>query len=102
MKIRLMADYGCYPLSWADVDKAGNIDPKTLPPSQETIARFQKWEESYNKKLNWDDPDNSSGFSAEEEESFDEEGISLWKELQEELTPDYEVVYFNKKLHRVV
>ncbi|MHC5729637.1 MAG: hypothetical protein ACYTXY_37035 [Nostoc sp.] len=33
-KIKLMADYGCYPLWWVSSDKIGNIDPETLPLSQ--------------------------------------------------------------------
>ncbi|MFM6024757.1 MAG: hypothetical protein ACKPER_17825 [Dolichospermum sp.] len=34
-KIKLMADYGCYPLWWASYDKAGDIDPQTLPLNKE-------------------------------------------------------------------
>ncbi|MEH1929068.1 MAG: hypothetical protein V7K14_17310 [Nostoc sp.] len=49
-----MADYGCYPLWWVSSDEIGNIDPETLPLSQETIKRLEKWEEIYNAKLNWE------------------------------------------------
>ncbi|MBD2385800.1 hypothetical protein [Cylindrospermum sp. FACHB-282] len=97
-----MADYGCYPLWWASSDKVGNIDPEILPLSKETITRLEKWEEIFNAKLNWEDPANSPGFSAEEEAAFEEEGISLWKQLQKELAPNYEILYFSESLRKVV
>jgi hypothetical protein len=103
IKIKLMADYGCDPLWWADADKVGNIDPGKLPLSQETIFRLHQWAKAYNATLNWSDPTDSPGFpSAEAEAAFEEEGISLWKQLQKELAPSYEVVYFSERLAKVV
>ncbi|KYC42209.1 hypothetical protein WA1_19690 [Scytonema hofmannii PCC 7110] len=103
IKIKLMADYGCDPLWWADADKVGNIDTAKLSLSQETINRLHKWAKAYNATLNWSDPIDSPGFpSAEAEAAFDEEGISLWKQLQKELAPNYEVVYFSEKLSKVM
>lgn len=102
-KIKLMADYGCYPLWWASGDLVGNIDPAKLPLSQETIDRLYKWAAVYNTTLNWDDPANSPGFvSPEVEADFDEEAIKLWKQLQKELAPNYEVVYFSDILGKVL
>jgi hypothetical protein len=101
-QIKLMADYGCYPLWWGGSDKAGDIDPETLPLSQETISRLEKWADAYDEKLNWEDP-NSSGFpSLGAKAAFENEGISLWKQLQKELVPNYEVVYFSETLRKVV
>jgi hypothetical protein len=101
-KIKLMADYGCYPLWWASADKAGDIDPQTLPLNQETISRLEKWAEIYDAKLNWEDPDSSGFPSLEAKAAFEAEGITLWKQLQKELAPNYEVVYFSEKLRKVV
>jgi len=101
-KIKLMADYGCYSLWWVSPEKVGNIDPETLPLIQETIKRLNKWEEIYNAKLNWEDPANSPDLSAEAEAAFEEEGISLWKQLQTELAPNYQVVYFSELLGKVL
>ncbi|WP_335083325.1 hypothetical protein [Nostoc sp.] len=102
-KIKLMADYGCYPLWWVSPEKVGNIDPETLPLIPETIKRLNKWEEIYNAKLNWEDPANSSGFLSEQAEAaFEQEGISLWKQLQTELAPNYQVVYFSELLSKVL
>lgn len=71
--------------------------------SQETINRLYKWAAVYNTTLNWDDPINSPGFSSPEVEAdFDEEAIKLWKQLQIELAPNYEVVYFRNILGKIV
>jgi hypothetical protein len=101
-KIKLMADYGCDPLWWADVDKVGNINPARLPLSKETINRLRNWAIAYNETLNWQDPANSPDLSPESEVAFEQEGISLWKQLQTELAPNYEVLYFSEMLGKVV
>ena len=64
-----MADYGCYPLWWASYDKAGDIDPETMPLSKETISRLEKWADIYDAKLNWEDPNSSSFPSLEAKEA---------------------------------
>lgn len=101
-KIKLMADYGCYPLWWVSSEKIGDIDPETLPLSQQTINRLEKWAEMYDAKLNEDEPTLSSFSSNEEQASFEEEGINLWKQLKQELESNYEVVYFSEKLRRII
>ncbi|PHJ58024.1 hypothetical protein VF14_20620 [Nostoc linckia z18] len=101
--IKLMADYGCYPLWWATSDRAGDIDPETLLLSKETISRLEKWAEVYDAKLNWENPGDSVGFSSPEAEAaFEDEGISLWKQLQKELAPNYQVIYFSNRLRKVL
>ncbi len=97
-----MADYGCDPLWWADADKVGNIDPAKLPLSQETINRLKNWASDYNASLNWQDPANSPDLSPEAEAAFEEEGINLWKQLQIELAPNYQVIYFSELLGKVI
>lgn len=97
-KIKLMADYQCFPLWWQETDKVGDINPATLPLSQETIYRLEKWAETYDRTLNLEDP-RLSGFASEKEtQMFDLEGISLWHQLRKELAPDYEVSYFSDLL----
>ena len=101
-KIKLMADYECYPLWWASSEKVGDIDPETMPLSEETVSRLEKWADIYDAKLNWEDP-NSSGFpTLEAKAAFEQEGISLWKQLQKELAPNYEVIYFSEQLRKIV
>lgn len=100
MKIKLMADYGCYPLWWAGGDEVGDIDPATLPLSQETLSRLEKWADACDAKLNWDDPASSGFPSPQAKEAFEEEGVSLWQQLRKELAPEYEVFYFSDRLRQ--
>lgn len=94
-KIRLMADYGCYPLWWDEPDQVGDLDPKSLPLTQEIIQRLYNWADAFDARLDFDDPDNSPEVTPEQTETFESEGLSLWQQLQKELFPDYEVVYFS-------
>lgn len=99
--MKLMADYGCYPLWWESADKVGDIDPTTLPLSSDTIRGLEQWADTYDAKLNWDDPA-ASAFSHESKLAFESEGIRLWKQLQKELALNYEVVYFSYTLNKII
>ena len=99
-RIKLMADFDCYPL-W-DIDDGGDIEPWELPLSKETIERLLNWQKIYDGIIDWNDPA-SAGFASEKEErTFEREGISLWQQLQKELGDKYQVVYQSQLLHRVV
>jgi hypothetical protein len=100
-KIRLMTDYGCYPLWWDEPDKVGDLDPESLPLTQETIQRLYHWADAFEARLNLADPSDSPEITPEEVESFEWEGLSLWKQLNQELYPNYEVVYFSSHFHQV-
>lgn len=83
--IKLMTDYGAHPLWWygptAEEMDEYNLDPATLPLSQEALVRLQAWADTYDSILNWDDPA-SSGFSSQaEKDAFEAEGIVLWQQL---------------------
>lgn len=98
-----MADYGCYPL-WV-YDESGefdNPDPAKLPLSVETVARLKRWSQSYDASLNRKDPASSGFANQEEDEAFEQEGISLWRKLREELGHEYDVEYFSERLNSVV
>ena len=88
-----MPDYDCYPLWHAGGEDVGNINPDNLPLSKETVERLDRWAKAYDLTLNREDPP-SSGFESEEASiKFDEEGQTLWKILQQELGPEYQVIY---------
>jgi len=97
-----MSDYCSYPLWGLDDDNIGDIDPKSLPLSETTIQRLEKWADIYDAILNWDDPASSGFASQEAKEAFEQEGISLWLQLRKELSSDYEVLYFSNRLQREV
>lgn len=93
IRIKLWADYGCYPI-WR-VDEVDNIDPEELPLSKETMKRLNAWQEVYDQTLNQDYPPLSCFSNPQAEQNFKQEGIKLWKQLRLELEPDYEVFYEN-------
>jgi hypothetical protein len=102
--IKLMADYGMTVLWGADPSRIGAIDPDQLPLTDELKADLRAWAEAYDKTLNQEYPPNSGFASQTEEEQFDAEGLRLWRALQEQLGPDYRVIYFrvrDKKLYEV-
>ncbi|CAD5982140.1 Antitoxin [Planktothrix tepida] len=101
IKIRLMTDYGCYPLWWDEPDQVGDLEPESLPLSQETIQRLYHWADAFETRLNLADPSDSPEVTPEEIERFEWEGLSLWKQLDQELAPDYEVVYFSSNFHQI-
>ncbi len=94
-----MPDYQCWPL-W-DVDEIGNIDPHTLPISQEAVARLERWAAAFEEDFNWDDPA-SSVWPEGKLDEFEAEGIRLWEQLRAELASQYDVGYFSQKLRRIV
>lgn len=100
--IKLMADYQCYPLWWDEPELVGNIDPAKLPLSQETLDRLSNWTSAYDATLNQDYPPDSGFGSEEDAQAFEQEGISLWQQLQKELAPDYEVLYFSEQQRQLL
>jgi hypothetical protein len=92
-KIKLMADYQCYPL-W-DIEKVGNIDPNKLPISAVLKKHLNIWAECYDEILVIEEP-RLSGFQNEMEAlAFEAQGQFLWRLLQKELGDTYEVFYFS-------
>lgn len=92
-KIKLMADYECYPLWFDSDDEVGNIDPNTLPISDSLKNELNKWSDDYDKTLNLDDPLHSGFKTINDEITFKEKGKILQKKLQAELNNNYEVTY---------
>ncbi len=101
-KIRLSTDYQCWPLWWEEADEVGDIDPKTLPLRPETIAGLERWAETFDSWMDLDDPASEQEPSDEEFQAFEQDGVRLWKQLQQELAPDYEVIYRSKRLGKVL
>lgn len=94
-KIKLMADYQCYPLWDISTGSCGDIDPNTLPISNILKRQLNEWSDIFDSTLNIDEP-KKSGFKTEEEEKkFKEKGYYLFKALQNELGGEYEILFHN-------
>ena len=99
MKIRLMADYDCYPLWEILPDGVRNINPEELPISATLKENLCIWAGQYDATLHRDDPASSAFESKHEEDMFDNTGLGLWKALRSELGVIAEVSYFSQKKH---
>lgn len=91
--LKLMADYNCFPLWESSDDALANVDPMTLPISENLIFRLNDWAARFDGTLNVGDPV-SSGFQSEAlEQAFLDEGRNLCQALQVELGDEYLVTY---------
>ena len=73
-KIKLMPDYGCFPIWGMDDDNFGNIDPYSLPISKSLAEELLGWANKYDKTLNIDEPINSGFENIEKENILKYEG----------------------------
>ncbi|SNY56350.1 hypothetical protein [Paractinoplanes atraurantiacus] len=85
--IRLMADYGAFPL-WG---RYGGLSPEDLPLSAELVARLERWGDRYGAEL-------GPEFEWKSEEArvaFIAEGRQLHALVSRELGDLYEITYVN-------
>jgi hypothetical protein len=101
-QIKLMAEYNCFPLWKTQEQIWDNINPASLPLSKETIIRLEKWANTFDSTLNHDDPISSKFANSKDEEAFEQEGILICYQLQKELQPDHEIVYYSNKENRII
>ena len=92
IKIKLMPDYQCYPLWGISENNLGNIDPRSLPISENLILSLMDWAKKYDATLNLEDPLNSGFATKELEFSFKKEGEHLLERLKTELGNSYYLV----------
>ncbi len=95
-QIKLMSDYGCFPL-WHTGGEIGNIDPASLPISEELKVSLLNWAASYDSILNHEYPPDSRFLTPELEEDFEQEGQRLSKALKAELNGEYQVLYYSQR-----
>lgn len=96
IKLRLMADYECYPLWVSEPGKVLNVNPEKVPISVGLVCDLREWSSLYDATLNREDPARSGFDSAEEEREFKRSGEILARRLQDELGMSYEIEYFGR------
>ena len=101
-RIKLMADYRCFPLWDQSGDFPPNIDPHMLHLSLRTIEALLEWANRYDATLYPDDPAMSGFRTSSEAQEFENQGLQLWRTLQNELGTDYEVSYFSNQERRLL
>ena len=90
--LKLMADYDCFPLWEASPGVVGNVDPESLPISEDLKCALAYWAKAYDDTLNRDDPSSSGFRSKQAEDAFCMQGNQLLPRLKKELGPDYSVL----------
>jgi hypothetical protein len=88
-QIRVMADYQCHPLWDMSPGSYGDIDPGTLPISEELTQRLTDWAHEFDETLDVADPAKSGFKSEEAAAAFKARGAQLADQLQNELGPDF-------------
>jgi hypothetical protein len=90
-----MTDYTAFPL-WGIPDEGrrggGMLSPGSLPISQSLEEQLESWAATYDRLLETEFEWPSEAALTE----FVGEGRRLWSLLQQELGPDYTIVYFNE------
>jgi len=91
-KIKLMADYHCFPLWCASPGEIGNINPDELPISIELKNRLYKWANLFDETLDMDNPINSGFSNVDDKIFFKKEAYEIAKLLKDELGPKYDII----------
>ena len=96
-KIRLMADYNCFPL-W-DIGETGpmNLDPGELPLSEGLVGDLMEWARMYDQTLDRSDPLNSDFANDGDSTRFADEGRRLAQRLARELGSSWSIYYFDQE-----
>lgn len=85
MKIRVMADYECWPLWWDGDGQVGNIAPSELGLSEGLSAALLAWALAYDATLNAKDPACSGFASYADWQRFEADGAQLAARVAAEL-----------------
>lgn len=88
-RIKVMADYGMFPLWAMDDGLIGNFAPQDLGVSERLTADLWAWANEFDMSLNADDPANSHWSEARFREHT-EHGVALARRIKREL-PEREV-----------
>ncbi len=90
-KIKLMADYGSFPLWSVSGEEIGDIDPNDLPLSLDLKQLLADWARAFDQTLNHDYPPDSGFKSEADEVDFKQQATRLAEQLRQELGPEFEV-----------
>lgn len=100
--VRVMADYGCFPLWGGRADHPGDLDPRLLPITSTLAADLLAWARAYDDTLDRADPAASGFPTPEHEAGFHRRGAELARELARQLPAPYRVRYFDGRTGRML
>ena len=85
MRVKVTADFECWPLWWDEAERVGNVSPTELGLSDHLSSDLLARASAYDATLNRDDPSLSGFASADEERLFHEQGRRLASRVADEL-----------------
>ena len=88
-KIKLMADYQCHPLWDKTPGNYGDINPYSLPISENLKQQLVEWAHAYDATLNILDPARSGFKDLDSKVEFTKIGHEIAEKLQSELGPEF-------------
>lgn len=92
IRLKLMADFGCWPLWNVSPKTYGTVDPESLPISDELKKQLLAWAAAYDEILDEIYPPDSHFKTPAAEVAFKNTGRQLGKKLQEELGNNYQII----------
>jgi hypothetical protein len=96
MRIKVMADFECWPLWWHPDYDIGNVDPETLGLSPALCNDLTQWAAKFDAIVDRDDPTSPAFATVADEEEFHQQGRVLTARLQGELAKVAIVRYRNE------
>ena len=101
--VKLMWDYGCWPVWKYDGEIFDNVSPESLPLCPATRDRLARWAAVPDSKYErHKDCPQDMVWTDEETQMFEAEGRELWSILQRELGAGFYVVYHSTTARRVL
>ena len=95
MKLKVQADFRCYPV-WKDDNGLWlDVDPASLPISEGLASDFNEWAAAYDATFNEEYPPDSGFADQAAEDAFLATGRRLANRLAQELGADAQVDYVN-------
>ena len=85
MRVKVTADYECWPLWWDEAGRVGNVSPTELGLSDHLSSDLLAWASAYDATLNRNVPSLSGFASDDEERLFHEQGRRLAARVADEL-----------------
>jgi hypothetical protein len=94
-KIRVMAEYECFPVWIIRGTETLNPPPEDLGVGQDLAADLRRWAADFDSTFNPDDPLSSGFQEANDEEEFNERGRGLAHRVAAAVGSEFQVAYFD-------
>lgn len=92
-RLKLLAEYDCWPVWDISGDDTKDINPRLLNISSELVDLLNEWASDFETTFDDEYPPDSGFSSEEKEKEFLRKGDIIFQLLKEQLSGDTEVIY---------